>query len=68
MLVLGSQKCRPKTLTHWAQMRESMSSKRDEIVSERFGEQTPMRVKFREVDPFSLWVGTHNICKLSLTP
>lgn len=34
-----------------------MSSKRDEIVSERFGEQAPMTVKFREVDPFNLWVG-----------
>lgn len=39
-----------------AQMRESMASKHQEIVSERFGEQMPMQIKFREVDPFNLWV------------
>ena len=37
-------------------MKESMASKREEIVSDRYGERTPMKVKFREVDPFNLWV------------
>lgn len=56
-LLFPRRKCSHAAM-HGAQMRESMSSKQDDIVSERFGEQTPMRVKFREVDPFNLWVST----------
>ena len=35
-----------------------MAAKQSEITQERYGEDEQMKVKFREVDPFDLWVST----------
>ena len=38
------------------QMRAAMAAKQREITQESYGEDEQMKVKFREVDPFDLWV------------
>lgn len=37
-------------------MRAAMAAKQREITQDSYGEDEQMKVKFREVDPFDLWV------------
>ena len=41
------------------QMMASMSSKREDIISENTGDEEQMQVVMREINPFSCWVGGH---------
>jgi hypothetical protein len=40
----------------WLQIRERFSERRESVMSTPTGSEAPLRVTFREVDPFDLWV------------